>query len=220
MGASNTQLIVISWVPSRRPQLTVNYCDDLLRLRSRWIQVEHLIATRETEQVAGSVGPSDVTRVKRTSVTFRWRVSYHTRTRMIAVYIVIAPLIAFAAGWCLIPSEEENKREPTSGVKDAIELPHIRIEQDALRQAADSFSRNRSRTDDQSPREPASAHPGRGEIRPPGARRYVSSSAYRKRAPGLYHRGIQSVTDGAEAATGGCRSVAMDAWNRRFGMDH
>lgn len=52
---------------------------------------------------------------------------------MIAVYIVIAPLIAFAAGWWLIPSEEGNKREPTPGVKDAIELPHIRIEQDALR---------------------------------------------------------------------------------------
>ena len=62
-----------------------------------------------------------------------WRVSYQTRTRMIAVYIVIAPLIAFAAGWWLIPSEEGNKREPTPGVKDAIELPHIRIEQDALR---------------------------------------------------------------------------------------
>ena len=62
-----------------------------------------------------------------------WRISHEARRGITALFIVIVPLIALATGWWLTPSEEAKKQEPTPGVKDAIELPHVRIEQDALR---------------------------------------------------------------------------------------
>ena len=62
-----------------------------------------------------------------------WRISHDVRLGMIALFVVIVPLIVLAAGWWLIPSEDAKQQEPSPSVSDAIELPHVRIEQDALR---------------------------------------------------------------------------------------